>query len=191
MMIEKIACGCYHTLALSDKGIIYPFGRNNHGQLGLGNEVDTCVPQVIESLSMKKDEKVTTIGAGFYHSFCIVDQVDRISCTPRVDPVGADLAKLLNNAARSDVTFLVQGQEIFAHRCILMARCAPLEVMLNGPMRESHQNTIELPDHNVYFFLHFFFSFTFDVAQRISRHARVHLHWQCRSFISPRPTRLW
>ena len=37
------------------------------------------------------------------------------------------LAKLLNNPARSDVTFMVQGMPIYAHRCVIMCRCDPLD----------------------------------------------------------------
>lgn len=48
--IVQVACGCYHTLALSDDGKVYPFGRNNHGQLGLETSLDCLSPQIIPSL---------------------------------------------------------------------------------------------------------------------------------------------
>ena len=32
-----IACGASHTLALSDKGEVWGWGRNNFGQLGIGD----------------------------------------------------------------------------------------------------------------------------------------------------------
>ena len=38
--IIKIACGCYHSIALSENGNVYTFGRGNHGQLGHGNIED-------------------------------------------------------------------------------------------------------------------------------------------------------
>jgi RCC1 and BTB domain-containing protein len=48
--IIGVACGCYHSLALSDEGKVYPFGRNNHGQLGLETAVDCLTPQIIPTL---------------------------------------------------------------------------------------------------------------------------------------------
>jgi len=62
------------------------------------------------------------------------------------DNLSTDLGKLLNNPARSDVTFLVEGRPIYAHRCVIMCRCDPLERMLEGPMRESTQHEIVLHD---------------------------------------------
>ncbi len=32
--ILRIAAGCYHSICVSESGIVYVFGRNNHGQLG-------------------------------------------------------------------------------------------------------------------------------------------------------------
>lgn len=31
VQITKIACGCYHSIALSENGNVYTFGRGNHG----------------------------------------------------------------------------------------------------------------------------------------------------------------
>lgn len=57
-----------------------------------------------------------------------------------------DFRSLLNNQELSDVTFIVEGKKLYAHRCILMARCEPLDRMLNGPMRESYEVTIPIED---------------------------------------------
>jgi alpha-tubulin suppressor-like RCC1 family protein len=56
--IVQVACGCYHTLALSDDGKVYPFGRNNHGQLGLETTRDCLSPQLIPSLRNQFVRKV-------------------------------------------------------------------------------------------------------------------------------------
>ena len=63
------------------------------------------------------------------------------------------MRRLLNNEARSDVTFIVEGKPIFAHRCIIMSRCEPLERMLDGPMRESQQSEIVLKEQTFEVFL--------------------------------------
>lgn len=41
---EKVACGYAHTLALSDEGVLYVWGGNGFGQLGLGNKANACTP---------------------------------------------------------------------------------------------------------------------------------------------------
>ena len=46
----KVACGCYHTICLSADGLTFPFGRNNHGQLGVDTDDDKDTPQVVEAL---------------------------------------------------------------------------------------------------------------------------------------------
>ena len=49
------------------------------------------------------------------------------------------------------MTFIVENRPIYAHRCILMARCDPLECMLQGwsgdaTMREATEREIQLHD---------------------------------------------
>lgn len=44
LLIEKVACGYAHTLALSDEGALYVWGGNGFGQLGLGNKANACTP---------------------------------------------------------------------------------------------------------------------------------------------------
>lgn len=86
-----------------------------------------------------------SLSAGFYHSLCI--------CGPRVQgrdatrrTLASDLRQLLAQPRRSDVTFVVEGRRIDAHRCLLLARCEPLANMLDGPMREATAGEVEIPD---------------------------------------------
>ena len=72
------------------------------------------------------------VAAGFYHSIVLANPVIR-------NPLVEDFRMLLNNQELSDVTFIVENKKLYAHRCILMARCEPLDRMVNGPMRESHE----------------------------------------------------
>ena len=48
----------------------------------------------------------------------------------------ADLTRLINNPDLSDVTFLVEGQEVHANKSILAVRSEYFKVMLYGRMRE-------------------------------------------------------
>ena len=65
VQVVKIACGCYHSIALSENGSVYTFGRGNHGQLGHGNIEDQKLPKMVASLM---DKKVVDIAGGFYHT---------------------------------------------------------------------------------------------------------------------------
>jgi hypothetical protein len=82
---------------------------------------------------------VCQIAAGFYHSIVLANPIIR-------NPLVEDFRSLLNNPELSDVTFIVEGKKLFAHRCILMARCEPLDRMLNGNMREAYDLSIPIED---------------------------------------------
>lgn len=63
--------------------------------------------------------------------------------------LNGDLRKMLNNSTRSDVTFVVEGRPLFAHSCILVARCEPLEKMLDGRMKDGSLSEIIIPEYSV------------------------------------------
>uniref|UniRef100_M4B472 BTB domain-containing protein n=1 Tax=Hyaloperonospora arabidopsidis (strain Emoy2) TaxID=559515 RepID=M4B472_HYAAE len=132
--VVQVACGCYHTLVLSDDGKVFPFGRNNHGQLGLETSMDCLSPQLISSLQskavVKTSEGATSSGKG-------------------AETLSADLSKMLNNPTRSDVVFVVEDRRFFAHGCILAARCEPLEKMLDGRTKDGLQPEIVIPEYSV------------------------------------------
>lgn len=45
-----MACGHTHALALSDEGILYVWGGNSYGQLGIGNKTNACSPVKVSHL---------------------------------------------------------------------------------------------------------------------------------------------
>ncbi len=49
--IIQIVAGTSHSLCLTNDGYIYSFGKNNEGQLGLGNNVDRNIPTLIPNLN--------------------------------------------------------------------------------------------------------------------------------------------
>lgn len=51
----------------------------------------------------------------------------------------------LNNTLYSDITFVVNGQRIPAHRCVLTTRCEVMSAMFGGQFAESR--TAEVGDH--------------------------------------------
>uniref|UniRef100_K3X668 RCC1-like domain-containing protein n=1 Tax=Globisporangium ultimum (strain ATCC 200006 / CBS 805.95 / DAOM BR144) TaxID=431595 RepID=K3X668_GLOUD len=66
--IIRFACGCYHTIAVSDNGVLFVFGRNNHGQLGTGDTNERLYPFPIEYFLGKR---IAMVAAGFYHTIVL------------------------------------------------------------------------------------------------------------------------
>jgi hypothetical protein len=116
--------------------ISFTFGRNCHGQLGNGTKNSEFIPTQLKDIEHRK---VIQVAAGFYHSILLVSQSQE-------DELANDLKGLLNNPEFSDIIFVVEDKKIYAHRCILMARSEPLQMMVNGPMREGYEDSIVIED---------------------------------------------
>ncbi|XP_045676263.1 probable E3 ubiquitin-protein ligase HERC6 isoform X2 [Phyllostomus hastatus] len=67
--IIQVSCGDYHSLALSEDGQVFSWGKNSHGQLGLGREVPSqASPQRVRSL---EGIPLAQVAAGGSHSFAL------------------------------------------------------------------------------------------------------------------------
>ncbi|XP_072563291.1 probable E3 ubiquitin-protein ligase HERC6 [Paramormyrops kingsleyae] len=67
--VIQVACGKYHSLALTKEGEMFSWGRNSYGQLGLGKAISTqAVPSRVLSLV---GVPVIQVCAGGEHSFAI------------------------------------------------------------------------------------------------------------------------
>eukprot|EP00029_Vermamoeba_vermiformis_P010522 TRINITY_DN553_c0_g2_i1.p1 TRINITY_DN553_c0_g2~~TRINITY_DN553_c0_g2_i1.p1 ORF type:complete len:701 (-),score=114.21 TRINITY_DN553_c0_g2_i1:768-2870(-) len=66
--IVQIACGGYHSLALTDAGEVYAFGAGGYGQLGTGNKNNQQFPTMALELASKQ---INFIAAGPSHSIAI------------------------------------------------------------------------------------------------------------------------
>jgi alpha-tubulin suppressor-like RCC1 family protein len=60
-----LATGYFHNFVLTDSGMVYAFGSNDHGQLGIYDKFDRDIPVAVPLLSMRN---VTHISAGATHS---------------------------------------------------------------------------------------------------------------------------
>ena len=74
MLHAQVACGDYHTLAVTELGKVYSWGCGAMGQLGLGDDRDRSVPQVVTGLDFGVDDVVAGIDAGPTVSAAITDQ---------------------------------------------------------------------------------------------------------------------
>ena len=64
--VTAIAAGYDHSMALTDEGQVYSWGRNSSGQLGNGTSADSSTPVLVDSLT-----GVNYIAAGGLQSFAI------------------------------------------------------------------------------------------------------------------------
>ncbi|KAH3744576.1 ADPribosylation factor subfamily protein [Pelomyxa schiedti] len=65
------AYGSAHSLALTETNILFAWGSNDQGQLGLGDRCDRNTPTVITFLSSKK---IKNIACGWLASACVVEE---------------------------------------------------------------------------------------------------------------------
>lgn len=57
----------------------------------------------------------------------------------------AQIRALVNDEEFSDVTFMIEGQPIYAHRAIISQRCEHFAAMFRSGMRESVERVIPIP----------------------------------------------
>ena len=65
----RIAAGGFHTLFAGEGGRLFAWGRNNFGQLGVGDTDNRVVPTL--STGMLKTKTVVQVTAGYYHTACL------------------------------------------------------------------------------------------------------------------------
>ncbi|WNZ65855.1 hypothetical protein QEG98_05135 [Myxococcus sp. MxC21-1] len=80
--VSAVGAGARHTFAVALKGTVWTWGRNSHGQLGLGDNTNRTEPQRVRelsdvtvvsggadfSLAMKRDGTVLSWGSSLYGS---------------------------------------------------------------------------------------------------------------------------
>ena len=69
--LRSVSAGGAHALALTESGKIYAWGRNNYGQLGIGNTTNKNVPTLVSGALNGK--KIISIAAGDNHSLAMDD----------------------------------------------------------------------------------------------------------------------
>jgi hypothetical protein len=62
------------------------------------------------------------------------------------------MKKIINESSRADITFIVEGKPLHAHRCILFVRCRSLEDKIRREARKSDEReknkwSITHPNH--------------------------------------------
>jgi len=74
--------------------------------------------------------------------FCSTEKDTDITTLPST--FHGDYKFLYTNKVFADITFIIEGQKLFAHKCILAARCEKFRAMLQDCFKEGQQNEIAL-----------------------------------------------
>lgn len=80
LVAKQLALGGFHTCALLLSGDLKCWGRNNFGQLGLGNMNnigDNELPSSIAAINL--EQKVIDVSAGLYHT-CVILEDGKVKC---------------------------------------------------------------------------------------------------------------
>jgi len=56
--LKQIVCGPFHNIILLENGSTYVWGRNDFGQVGIGNKEDVLIPTLNP---LKEIEKILTL----------------------------------------------------------------------------------------------------------------------------------
>ncbi|TKR72314.1 hypothetical protein L596_019783 [Steinernema carpocapsae] len=62
LKIVQIACGNFHSIALTDQGEVYSWGLNNSGQLGVGSTINHGMPRKVEGTLRNRFVKYVSCG---------------------------------------------------------------------------------------------------------------------------------
>lgn len=115
-LVSSLSCGCYHSVAITSNGMLYVFGRNNHGQLGTGDNEERHLPHPVDNFVGRK---IITVAAGFYHSVVLVGQDDLSSdAAAEIMLDSSDFAQYYDDIDQEDF----KQTELHAHRANLDLR---------------------------------------------------------------------
>ena len=84
MKVEKISCGEAHCVAIIKENpytdsIVWSWGNNRYGQLGLGDKINYALPKIVTFLFEYKDNKFESVSCGGFHSLCLINNNEDIS----------------------------------------------------------------------------------------------------------------
>ena len=118
-------------------------------KLGHGSGRKVSVPMLVDKL---KDYRVVRVASYNEHTAALVEPFDHSNAMGNVNAVAvtatytSQMRGIVNEEEFSDVTFIVENQEVYAHRAILAQRCDHFAAMFRSGMRESVEKTISIPN---------------------------------------------
>lgn len=77
-VVRQVAAGGFHVICRTDDDEIYAWGRNNKGQLGIGEEGDdVTTPTLVQFQSNARRMRVVQVCAGQEHSIALMEKTNR------------------------------------------------------------------------------------------------------------------
>jgi len=153
IFLQQITCGWSHSVALTSEGEVYTWGNGDHGKLGHGSGKKVSTPQLVEKLV---GQKVVRVASYNEHTACLIEPHysvttqggSRRAAPGTMVPISAgflhDMKEMVNDEEYSDVTFIVEGQPVYALRSVLAKRCEHFAAMFRSGMRECEEGA-EIP----------------------------------------------
>jgi RCC1 and BTB domain-containing protein len=151
--VVDVCCGYYHTVAITEKGKLITWGRNDYGQLGIGSKDHKSTPQYVP---LPLSSKIKRSSCGCYHTLILLsngrvmvfgrNNKGQLGAGARTLP-SADLPLPIpsNSLSNDDVVAIAAG---FYSSYILTGR-----TLQNGEadaLKEDGANGIDLPEHHAY-----------------------------------------
>ncbi|KYN32485.1 RCC1 and BTB domain-containing protein 1 [Trachymyrmex septentrionalis] len=182
-LIVKIAAGFVHTLALTDKGKVYGWGTNTHGQLNF-NENEILIPNVRKVSDIAAMKFISAFKSSYdglvYIQGCLhgkrirhlavceyTNIFDRYNSsfhslkedrtyTEEEKILLDDLREAFDDCCTSDLTIQVKGQSIYVHKSILKMRSLYFKNMFEFNESENRKRIIKYDDHSYQAYKDFF-----------------------------------
>lgn len=133
-----VSAGCYHSVVTTANGMLYVFGRNNHGQLATGDQEERHSPHPVDDFV---GLRILAVAAGFYHTIVLTaapGHQSQYSGTPLKATPGKGIAPHLSGLNVADLVEPVTGSS--------MGLTNPLLNAVTGEPLASAVSTILLKD---------------------------------------------
>lgn len=80
LKVKKVAYGCGHALAITDKGDLYTWGKDRYGQLGHGHNVSNCVYEPRKVKHFQDKHVVIDADVGDDHTVVLTEENRVFAC---------------------------------------------------------------------------------------------------------------